>query len=331
MHYTDMQDIEFTIQKGRLYMLQTRTGKRTAAAAIKIAVDMLKEGLIDKKTAVLRVEPEQLDQLLHPMIDPKAKLEVFAKGLPASPGAAVGQVVFTAEAAVTEAELGKAVILVRSETSPEDIAGMNAAKGILTSTGGMTSHAAVVARGMGKPCVAGCGAIVVHEEEKRFTVEGLDIKEREWITLDGTTGRVIKGRTKLVEPELSGEFGTFMSWADGFRQLRVRTNADTPHDAEVARKFGAEGIGLCRTEHMFFGKERLSIVREMILADTKEVRIAALDKLLPMQRNDFKGILEVMAGKPVTIRLLDPPLHEFLPNREDLLHETQTAGCLFLI
>jgi pyruvate,orthophosphate dikinase len=317
-HYANMQDIEFTIQKGKLYLLQTRTGKRTAASAIKIAVDMVHEGLIDKKTAILRVEPQQLDQLLHPTIDPAAKLKVIAKGLPASPGAAVGQVVFTAEQAVGEAEHGKSVILVRTETSPEDIAGMNAAKGILTSRGGMTSHAAVVARGMGKCCVAGCGAISVDEKAKRFTVGDLIIKEGDYISLNGSTGEVIQGKVDLVEPKLSGEFATLMSWVDEVRSLKVRTNADTPHDSQVARNFGAEGIGLCRTEHMFFGEKRLPIVQQMIMADNRQQRVAALEKLLPMQKGDFKEIFKVMKGLPVTIRLLDPPLHEFLPKPEEV-------------
>lgn len=320
-HYKDMQDIEFTIQKGDLYLLQTRTGKRTAASAIKIAVDMVKEELIDKKTAISRLEPAQLDQLLHPMIDPKADVDVIAKGLPASPGAAVGEVVFTAEHAVEEAERGKPVILVRTETSPEDIAGMHAAKGILTARGGMTSHAAVVARGMGKCCVAGCGAIRVNEAAKKFTVGDLTINEGDFITLNGTTGEVINGKVPLVEPELSGDFKTLMEWVDEVRTLNVRTNADTPEDARTAREFGAEGIGLCRTEHMFFGEDRLPIVQQMIMAKNKKERVAALDKLLPVQREDFYGIFKAMAELPVTIRLLDPPLHEFLPNREELVAE----------
>ncbi len=318
-HYKDMQDLEFTIQQGKLYLLQTRTGKRTAASAVKIAVDMVKEGLIDKKTAIMRLDPAQLDQLLHPMIDPKAEMDVIAKGLPASPGAAVGEVVFTAEYAVEEAARDKPVILVRAETSPEDIAGMHAAQGILTARGGMTSHAAVVARGMGKCCVAGCGAIRVNEEAKEFTVGALVVKEGDYISLNGTTGEVIKGRVPLVQPELSGNFKTLMEWVDEARSLKVRTNADTPEDAKTAREFGAEGIGLCRTEHMFFGEERLPVVRRMILADNKEERMAALEKLLPVQRADFYGIFKAMTGLPVTIRLLDPPLHEFLPNREELI------------
>ena len=320
-HYKDMQDLEFTIQKGKLYLLQTRTGKRTAAAAVKIAVDMVKEGLIDKETAVLRVEPEQLNQLLHPMIDPRASVNVLAKGLPASPGAAVGKVVFTADDAIKKAEEGESVILVRNETSPEDIGGMHVAKGILTARGGMTSHAAVVARGMGKCCVAGCGALNINEQRAQMTVKGQVINEGDFITLNGSTGEVILDQVPLVQPELSGDFGILMSWADENRRLKVRTNADTPKDAQVARNFGAEGIGLCRTEHMFFGEERLPHVQDMIMAKTREARLKALDKLLPMQKADFVGIFEAMKDLPVTIRLLDPPLHEFLPRREDLVCE----------
>lgn len=318
-HYRDMLDIEFTVQEGKLYMLQTRVGKRTAAAALKIAIDMVKEKLIDKKTAVLRIDPQQLDQLLHPTIDPKAQTKVVAKALPASPGAAVGKVVFTAEDAEEAAEKGGKVILVRAETSPEDIGGMNAAQGILTARGGMTSHAAVVARGMGKCCVAGCGAININEVQKYFTVNELIVKEGDYITLNGTTGEVILGEAPLVTPELTADFGIFMKWVDEFRKLGVRTNADTPHDSEVARKFGAEGIGLCRTEHMFFAPERISAVREMILADDTEGRKKALEKLLPMQKTDFIGIFRAMKGLPVTIRLLDPPLHEFLPHTDEEL------------
>ncbi len=318
-HYKDMLDIEFTVQEGKLYMLQTRVGKRTAAAALKIAIDMVKEKMIDKKTAILRIDPQQLDQLLHPMIDPRAEIKVIAKGLPASPGAAVGKVVFTAEDAEKAAEKGEKVILVRTETSPEDIGGMNAAQGILTARGGMTSHAAVVARGMGKCCIAGCGAINISEIQKYFTVNDLVIKEGDYLTLNGTTGEVILGEARLVRPELTGDFGTFMKWVDEFRKLGVRTNADTPHDSEVARKFGAEGIGLCRTEHMFFAPERISAVREMILADDTEGRKKALTKLLPMQKGDFIEIFRVMKGLPVTIRLLDPPLHEFLPHTDEEL------------
>jgi len=318
-HYKDMLDIEFTVQDGKLYMLQTRVGKRTAAAALKIAIDMVKEKLIDKKTAILRIDPQQLDQLLHPMIDPKAPTEVIAKGLPASPGAAVGKVVFTAEDAERAADRGEKVILVRAETSPEDIGGMNAAQGILTARGGMTSHAAVVARGMGKCCVAGCGAINISEVRKYFTVNDHEIREGEYITLNGTTGEVILGQAALVTPELTGDFGTFMKWVDEFRKLGVRTNSDTSADSKVARKFGAEGIGLCRTEHMFFAPERISAVREMILSDDTEGRKKALDKILPFQKSDFKEIFEVMKGLPVTIRLLDPPLHEFLPHTDEEL------------
>jgi pyruvate,orthophosphate dikinase len=315
-HYHEMQDIEFTIQENKLYMLQTRAGKRTGAAAVRIAVEMQREGLIDEKTAVLRVQPEQLDQLLHPMIDPKAKVTPVAKGLPASPGAAVGRVVFTAADAEEWAARGEKVILARPETSPDDIGGMHAAVGILTSRGGMTSHAAVVARGMGKCCVAGCGDAVINTAEKTMTINGNVLKEGDWLTLNGSTGEVILGQSPLVEPEITGDFGVLMSWADKYRYLKVRTNADTPHDAKVAREFGAEGIGLCRTEHMFFGpeKERIKYMQEMILADNIEDREAALARLLPYQKSDFIGIFEAMEGLPVTIRLLDPPLHEFLPH-----------------
>ncbi|MDI3280688.1 MAG: pyruvate, phosphate dikinase [Bacillota bacterium] len=315
-HYRDMQDIEFTVQKGKLYMLQTRSGKRTAMAAVKIAVDMVREGLIDRETALLRVSPEQLDQLLHPTIDPEAKVQVIAKGLPASPGAAVGQVVLTAEDAEAWAAQGKKVILVRAETSPEDIGGMDAAQGILTSRGGMTSHAAVVARGMGKCCVVGAGEIKVEEEKKRFLVKDLVVKEGDWITINGSTGEVILGQVKLVNPSLGGDFATLMKWADEVRALKVLTNADTPRDAQVAREFGAQGIGLCRTEHMFFAEDRIKAVREMILAHDRESRQRALAKIMPMQKGDFKEIFRVMEGLPVTIRLLDPPLHEFLPQEE---------------
>ncbi|MDP2215943.1 MAG: pyruvate, phosphate dikinase [Methanolobus sp.] len=317
-HFRDMQDIEFTIQEGKLYMLQTRNGKRTAAAALNIAVDMVSEGLIDKKTALMRVRPEQIDQLLHPMIDSSSKYEVIAIGLPASPGAAVGKVVFTAEHAEEMAALNKKVILVRTETSPEDIGGMDAAQGILTVRGGMTSHAAVVARGMGKPCVAGCGAISIDIHEKVFTVNDLRIKEGDYISIDGAAGSVILGKVSLVTPGVSEELKILLSWADEVRKMSVRTNADTPHDAAVARSFGAEGIGLCRTEHMFFGDDRIPVVREMILAEDEYARKEALSKLLPMQREDFIGIFRAMQGYPVTIRLLDPPLHEFLPKHEEL-------------
>ncbi len=319
-HYRDVQDFEFTVQEGTLFMLQTRTGKRTAHAAIKIAVDMVAEGLISKEEAVLRVEPASLDQLLHPIIDPKAKIEVVCKGLPASPGAASGKVVFTADEAVKQAKKDK-VILVRPETTPDDIHGMDAARGILTARGGMTSHAAVVARGMGKPCVAGCEAIKVDLKAEKFTAGKVTVKAGDFITIDGGTGRVIIGKVQTKDPEVSGDFGTLMKWADEIRTMGVRANADIPRDAKMARQFGAEGIGLCRTEHMFFAEERLPIVQQMILADTTEGREKALAKLLPMQRSDFKGLFESMAGFPVTIRLLDPPLHEFLPKREDLMVE----------
>ncbi|MEW6068129.1 MAG: pyruvate, phosphate dikinase [Nitrospirota bacterium] len=324
-HYKDMLDIEFTVQEGKLYMLQTRVGKRTAAAALKIAIDMVKEKLIDKKTAVLRIDPQQLDQLLHPMIDPKAQVKIIAKGLPASPGAAVGKVVFTADDAEKAAEKGEKVILVRTETSPEDIGGMNAAKGILTARGGMTSHAAVVARGMGKCCVVGCGAININEIQRYVTVNALVIKEGDYLTLNGTTGEVMLGEAPLAMPALTGDFGKFMKWVDEFRKIGVRTNADTPHDSEVARKFGAEGIGLCRTEHMFFAPERIIAVREMILSEDIEGRKKALAKLLPMQKGDFIEILKVMKGLPVTIRLLDPPLHEFLPHTDEDLRSLSAS------
>jgi pyruvate, orthophosphate dikinase len=313
-HYREMQDFEFTIEEGKLYMLQTRTGKRTAQAAVKIAVDMFSEGLISKDEAILRVPADQLNHLLHKQIDTTQKLNVIAKGLPASPGAAVGVVVFTAEDAVEWAHTKDVkVILVRNETSPEDIEGMNIAKGILTAKGGMTSHAAVVARGMGKCCVAGCETIHVDEKGKKFSIGNTVVREGDVISLNGSTGEVILGEAKLVEPEVSGEFAVFMGWADGVRRLGVRTNADTPRDAKVARDFGAEGIGLCRTEHMFFEADRIKAVRQMILSDDVEGRKVALAKLLPMQQGDFEGIFKAMDGLPVTIRLLDPPLHEFLP------------------
>ncbi|HTZ17443.1 MAG TPA: pyruvate, phosphate dikinase [Dissulfurispiraceae bacterium] len=316
-HYSDMLDIEFTVQEGKLYMLQVRVGKRTAAAALKIAVDLVKEKIIDKKTALLRIDPSQIDQLLHPMIDPKATARVMCKGLPASPGAAVGKVVFTAEDAEKAAANGEKVILVRTETSPEDIGGMAAAQGILTARGGMTSHAAVVGRGMGKCCVVGCGVIDINERDKYFTInEETIVKEGDFITLNGTTGEVMLGRVPLVTPMLKGDFKTIMKWADETRRLRVRANADTPKDARVAIEFGAEGIGLCRTEHMFFDAERIMAVREMILSDNRNDREKALAKILPMQKNDFIGIFTEMKGHPVTIRLLDPPLHEFLPHTE---------------
>jgi pyruvate,orthophosphate dikinase len=324
-HYAEMQDIEFTIERGKLWILQTRSGKRTVAAAIKIAVDMVKERLIDRKKALLRIQPNQLDQLLHPTFDPGAKREVIARGLPASPGAATGKIVFTAERAEDLSAIGEKVILVRVETSPEDIGGMAVAQGILTQRGGMTSHAAVVARGMGKCCVAGCGGISINYATLSFSVNGRVFKEGDFISLDGTTGEVMVGEVPTVIPTLGGEFGTVMKWADQTRRLKVRTNADTPHDAGVARRFGAEGIGLCRTEHMFFEGDRVMAVREMILAADKEGRERALAKLLPMQKGDFIGILREMEGLPVTIRLLDPPLHEFLPQEpqqiDALAHE----------
>ena len=315
-HYRDMQDIEFTIERGKLYMLQTRNGKRTAAAAVRVAVEMANDGMIDKKEALRRVMPEQIDQLLHPTFDTKEekKATVVTKGLPASPGAASGAVVFSAEAAEAAAAAGKRVILVRIETSPEDIGGMNAAQGILTARGGMTSHAAVVARGMGKCCVAGAGDLSIHYAKGYLTVGKHTVKAGEWISLNGTTGAVYKGEIPTVEPELSGTFGTLLGWADEVRRLGVRTNADTPNDAETAVRFGAEGIGLCRTEHMFFEGDRIIAVREMILADDEKGRRAALAKLLPMQRSDFEGIFRALGGRPATIRLLDPPLHEFLPH-----------------
>ena len=318
-HYKDMQDIEFTIERNKLYMLQTRNGKRTAAAAVQIACDMVDEKLIDEKTAVLRVAPEQVDQLLHPTLDPKAPKRSIAKGLPASPGAATGGIVFSAKDAETWAAEGKKVILVRYETSPEDIKGMVAAEGILTALGGMTSHAAVVARGMGKSCVSGCGAIVI--SGKTLTINGKTYKEGDVITLDGSTGNVYEGDVPKTKAELSGNFGRIMTWADKYRKLKVRTNADTPHDAKVAREFGAEGIGLCRTEHMFFEGDRIIAVREMILSSTLEEREKALAKLEPMQTKDFIGIFREMKGFPVTIRLLDPPLHEFLPHTDKDVQE----------
>ena len=322
-HYKDMQDLEFTIQEEKLFILQTRSGKRTAQAAVKIAVDMVNEKSIDEKQAVLMVPPEQLDQLLHKSLDTNAKKksDLLAKGLPASPGAAVGKVVFTADKAVDMAEQGERVILVRTETSPEDIKGMNAALGILTARGGMTSHAAVVARGMGTCCVAGCSDINVYEEQERLVIGDVEIKQEDYITLDGSTGEVFKGRIATVEPELSRDFATLMKWADTYRKLKVRTNADNPNDSQVAVNFGAEGIGLCRTEHMFFEGDRIKAVREMILAGDVEERKKALAKLLPMQRTDFIGIFEVMQDRPVTIRLLDPPLHEFLPKDEKDIQE----------
>ncbi|MCA3381519.1 MAG: pyruvate, phosphate dikinase [Roseomonas sp.] len=315
-HYRDMQDIEFTVQSNKLYMLQTRNGKRTAAASLKIAVDMAREGLIDHTEAVRRVNPAALDQLLHPTLDPKAPRKLLAKGLPASPGAACGIVVFSADEAEARAQKGESVILVRIETSPEDIHGMHAARGVLTTRGGMTSHAAVVARGMGRPCVAGCGGITVDYNNQYLSAGGMRIEAGQVITLDGATGEVFIGSVAMVEPQLSGDFATLMGWADQVRRLRVRANAETPLDAETARRFGAEGIGLCRTEHMFFDPERIGAVRQMIMAETENGRRAALARLLPFQRKDFLDLFEIMAGLPVTIRLLDPPLHEFLPHSE---------------
>ncbi len=320
-HYREVQDLEFTIQQGKLWMLQTRTGKRTAQSAIKIGVDMVKERLITKEEAVKRIDPEQLDQLLHPMFDPKAEKEVIARGLPASPGAAVGQLVFSAADAEDYHSQGIPVILARIETSPDDIRGMHAAQGILTSRGGMTSHAAVVARGMGTCCVAGASDLVIDYAKETLTVKGHKLNKLDWISLDGSKGEIIKGRVPTITPEVSGDFGKLMKWVDQIRKLKVRTNADRPHDAEVARRFGAEGIGLCRTEHMFFEGERIDAVREMILAEDKEGREKALAKILPMQRQDFEGIFKAMDGLPVTIRTLDPPLHEFLPHTDDEIQD----------
>jgi pyruvate,orthophosphate dikinase len=324
-HYRDMQDLEFTVEQGKLWMLQTRSGKRTAKAALRIAVELANEGLITREEAVARVEPQALDQLLHPTIDPNAERKVLATGLPASPGAAAGEVVFSADDAEAMKAQGRRVILVRVETSPEDIHGMHAAEGILTTRGGMTSHAAVVARGMGKPCVSGAGTLRVDYGAGTLTVAGQIFRQGDHITIDGSTGQVLAGRVPMIEPELSGEFGTLMVWADAVRKLGVRANADTPTDARVALKFGAEGIGLCRTEHMFFEEHRIRAVREMILADDESMRRAALAKLLPMQRQDFVELFEIMQGLPVTIRLLDPPLHEFLPHTEEEIAEVAEA------
>nr|WP_260583863.1 pyruvate, phosphate dikinase [Sphingopyxis sp. PET50] len=325
-HYRDMQDIEFTVERGKLWMLQTRSGKRTAKAALKIAVDMAAEGLISEEEAVQRVDPGALDQLLHPTLDPKAPRDVLTKGLPASPGAASGKIMFDADSAEKAAGMGEAVILVRVETSPEDIHGMHAAKGILTARGGMTSHAAVVARGMGRPCVSGAGGLSIDSTARVLRVAGRELQEGDIITLDGSTGEVMAGEVPTLLPELVGDFGTLMAWADKVRRMKVRTNAETPQDAQVARDFGAEGIGLCRTEHMFFDAARITAVREMILAESEEGRRAALAKLLPEQRGDFAAIFEVMAGLPVTIRLLDPPLHEFLPTREEDFADVAAAA-----
>ena len=320
-HYRDMQDLEFTIENGRLWMLQTRSGKRTARAALKIAVDMADEGLISRDEAVGRIDPASLDQLLHPTLDPKARRDIIANGLPASPGAATGAIVFEPDEAEKARAQGRAVILVRIETSPEDIHGMHAAEGILTTRGGMTSHAAVVARGMGKPCVSGAGGIYVDQANDQITAQGQVLKKGEIITIDGSTGQVMRGQIPTIKPELSGDFTTLMEWADAVRLLGVRANADTPADARLAREFGAEGIGLCRTEHMFFDTERITAVRQMILASTTEGRRAALARILPMQRQDFVELFEIMAGLPVTIRLLDPPLHEFLPSSAEEVEE----------
>lgn len=324
-HYRDMQDMEFTVEKGKLWMLQTRNGKRTAKAALRIAVELASEGLISEEEAVTRVEPAALDQLLHPTIDPKAERKVLASGLPASPGAACGEIVFNSDDAEAAKKAGRKVILVRVETSPEDIHGMHAAEGILTTRGGMTSHAAVVARGMGKPCVSGAGSIRVDYAAETMTVAGQSLKKGEIITIDGSNGQVLLGQVKMLEPELSGEFATLMGWADKVRRMKVRANAETPLDAKTARTFGAEGIGLCRTEHMFFEGDRIVAVREMILSDDETGRRTALAKLLPMQRADFVELFTIMSGLPVTIRLLDPPLHEFLPHSEEEMQEVAKA------
>ena len=324
-HYRDMQDMEFTVERGKLWMLQTRNGKRTAKAAIRIAVDMANEGLITREEAVTKVEPAALDQLLHPTIDPKAERKIIATGLPASPGAARGEIVFNSDEAETLKAAGHRVILVRVETSPEDIHGMHASEGILTTRGGMTSHAAVVARGMGKPCVSGAGAIRVDYAAQTMTSAGRTFKKGDVITIDGSTGQVLEGAVDMLDPELSGEFAALMEWADGVRRMKVRANAETPADARVARNFGAEGIGLCRTEHMFFEGDRIIAVREMILADDEKGRRSALAKLLPMQRKDFAELFEIMSGLPVTIRLLDPPLHEFLPHTDAEMEDVAKA------
>ncbi|MEM7444544.1 MAG: pyruvate, phosphate dikinase [Pseudomonadota bacterium] len=325
-HYREMQDLEFTVERGTLYILQTRTGKRTAEAALKIAVDMAREGLISEEEAVQRVNPAALDQLLHPMLDPTAERRVLAKGLPASPGAASGKIVMTADEAERRTEMGEQVILVRDETSPEDIHGMHAAAGILTSRGGMTSHAAVVARGMGRACVAGAGEIALDLKEGTLTARGQTLSAGDVITLDGATGEVMLGAVPTIEPNLSGDFATLIGWADRFRRMGIRTNAETEADAKVAVNFGAEGIGLCRTEHMFFDADRIVSVRRMILAESEDERRAALAELLPMQRRDFAELFKIMAGKPVTVRLLDPPLHEFLPKTDSDLEEVAEAA-----
>jgi pyruvate, orthophosphate dikinase len=320
-HYRDMLDLEFTIERGKLWMLQVRSGKRTAKAALKIAVDMVEEGLISAEDAVDRIDPASLDQLLHPTIDPAARRDVIGSGLPASPGAASGEIVFTSEGAVAAEKEGRKVILVRTETSPEDIHGMHAAQGILTTRGGMTSHAAVVARGMGLPCVCGVGSLRVDMRNRELIAPGVKLREGDIISIDGSSGHVLKGYQPMLQPELSGDFERIMAWADRIRRMRVRTNAETPSDARAARAFGAEGIGLCRTEHMFFEGDRIAAMREMIIAETVDKRRAALNKLLPMQRADFVELFEIMHGLPVTIRLLDPPLHEFLPKSEEEIDE----------
>ncbi len=325
-HYRDMQDIEFTVQQGKLWMLQTRNGKRTAKAALKIAVDLCREGCIKESEAVMRVDPYSLDQLLHPTLDPKAPRDLILSGLPASPGAASGEVVFSADEAERLAQEGRKVILVRVETSPEDIHGMHAAVAIVTARGGMTSHAAVVARGMGRPCVCGAGDLKIAQNGESFTVAGRKVNKGDLITVDGAAGKVFAGKVATIEPELSGDFATLMGWADKARRMRVRANAETPHDAKVARQYGAEGIGLCRTEHMFFDADRIIAVREMILAEDKKGREAALAKLLPMQRSDFEEIFRVMKGLPVTVRLLDPPLHEFLPHSDEEIDEVAKSS-----
>jgi pyruvate,orthophosphate dikinase len=324
-HYKDMQDVEFTVENKKLWMLQTRSGKRTSKSAVKIAVDMVKEKLISKKEAVLRIDPNSLDTLLHPTLDEKSSINIIANGLPASPGAACGKVVFSSDEAERLNSMMQDTILVRVETSPEDIHGMHAAKGILTSRGGMTSHAAVVARGMGRPCVSGSSEIDINYEAKTFKTSSVEVKEGDIITIDGSSGRIISGEVPTVKPEISGDFSKLMSWADGFRKLKVRTNSETPLDTKTARDFGAEGIGLCRTEHMFFDEERILSVREMILSKTIEDRSKALEKLLPYQRKDFLEIFKIMNGLPVTVRLLDPPLHEFLPKTEKEINDVAKA------
>ncbi|ALE04043.1 pyruvate, phosphate dikinase [Bartonella ancashensis] len=324
-HYRDMQDLEFTIEKGKLWILQTRSGKRTARAALKIAVEMVEEGLISREEAVMRIEPKSLDQLLHPTLDPEAKRFIVARGLPASPGAATGEIVFSSDEAEIASKEGRKVILVRIETSPEDIHGMHAAEGILTTRGGMTSHAAVVARGMGKPCVAGAGGIRIDYRTNTMIVSDHSFQKGDIITIDGSSGEILEGKVAMLQPELCGDFSKLMAWADGMRRMKIRINADTPSDARMGRSFGAEGIGLCRTEHMFFAGERIIAMREMILSSDEDGRRRALDKLLPMQRSDFTELFEIMSGLPVTIRLLDPPLHEFLPKTEIEIHDVAVA------